>query len=68
MIRYCSDSAELIRARNRIIIYKIHNITNSVCNKEELPQQRKESIIIPIYKTGDKQNIVVITEDVKLGR
>jgi len=28
-----------------------HNLINSACNKEELPQQWKEHIIIPIDKT-----------------
>jgi hypothetical protein len=27
---------------------------NSVSNKEELPEECKESIIVPIYKKGDK--------------
>jgi hypothetical protein len=27
---------------------------HSIWNKEELPQQWKESIILPIYKKGDK--------------
>jgi len=47
-------AADLIRTRNRLISYKIHNITNSIWNKEELPQQWKESIIVPIYNKGDK--------------
>jgi hypothetical protein len=29
-------------------------IINSIRNKEELPDQWKESIIVPIYKEGDK--------------
>jgi hypothetical protein len=28
---------------------EMHRLTNSVCNKEKLPQQWKESIIVPIY-------------------
>jgi len=32
----------------------IHKLINSVQNKEELPQQWKESIIVPIFKKGDK--------------
>jgi hypothetical protein len=27
---------------------------NSVCNKEELPQQWKEFIVVPVYRRGDK--------------
>jgi hypothetical protein len=32
----------------------IHKLINSVWNKEELPDQWKESIIVPIHKKGDK--------------
>jgi len=30
----------------------IHKLTNPVLNKEKLPQQWKDSIILPIYKNG----------------
>jgi hypothetical protein len=33
---------------------EIHKFICSVWNKEELSQQWKESIIIPIHKKGDK--------------
>jgi hypothetical protein len=33
---------------------EIHKLINSVWNKEELPDQWKESSIVTIYKTGDK--------------
>jgi hypothetical protein len=32
----------------------IHKFINSIWNKEELPEQLKESVIVPIHKTGDK--------------
>jgi hypothetical protein len=32
----------------------IHKLITSIWNKEELPHQWKESIIVPIHKTGDK--------------
>jgi hypothetical protein len=32
----------------------IHKLINSIWNKEELPDQCKESIIVPIHKKGDK--------------
>jgi hypothetical protein len=32
----------------------IHKLINSVWNKEELPDQWKESIIVPVHKKGDK--------------
>jgi len=33
---------------------EIHKHVNSVWNKEELLQQRKETITVPIYKKSDK--------------
>jgi len=45
--------AELIKAGGRTIRSKIHIRLNSA-GKEELPEERKESIIVPIYKKGDK--------------
>jgi hypothetical protein len=32
----------------------IHKLINSISNKEELPQQGKESVIVPLYKRGEK--------------
>jgi hypothetical protein len=32
----------------------IHKLSNSTWNKEELPDQQKESIIVPVHKNGDK--------------
>jgi hypothetical protein len=46
--------AELIKAGGRTIRSEIHKFINSIWNKEELPEQWKESIIVPIYKKGDK--------------
>jgi hypothetical protein len=48
--------AELIQAGGEIILSAIHKLINSVWNKEELPDQWKESIviIIPIHKKDDK--------------
>jgi hypothetical protein len=46
--------AELIQAGGEILLSAIHKLINSVWNKEELPDQWKESIIVPIYKKGDK--------------
>jgi hypothetical protein len=31
----------------------IHKLTNSIWNKKDLPDQWKESIIVPIHKKGD---------------
>jgi hypothetical protein len=46
--------AELIKAGCETLYSEIHRLVCSIWNKEELPQQWKESIIIPIYKKGDK--------------
>jgi hypothetical protein len=48
--------AELIKAGSRTIRSVIHKLINSIRNKEELPEQWKESIIVPIYKKGDETN------------
>jgi hypothetical protein len=46
--------AELIKAGGETLRSEIHRLTCSIWNMEELPQQWKESIIVPIYKKGDK--------------
>jgi hypothetical protein len=43
--------AELIQAGGEP---EIHKLSNSVWSKEELPDQWKESIIVPVYKEGDE--------------
>jgi hypothetical protein len=45
---------ELIRAEGETLHSEIRKLINSIWNKEELPEQWKESIIVPIYKNGDK--------------
>jgi hypothetical protein len=47
-------SAELIKAGGIKIFSEIHKFIYSIWNKEELPKLWKESIIVPIYKKGDK--------------
>ena len=37
-----------------MICFQIHKVINSIWNKEELPLEWKESIVIPILKEGDK--------------
>jgi hypothetical protein len=41
--------AELIQAGGRTICYEIHKLNIFIWNKEELPGEWKESIIVPIY-------------------
>jgi hypothetical protein len=45
---------ELIQALGEILLSEIHKLINSVWNKKELPDQWKESIIVPVHKKGDK--------------
>jgi hypothetical protein len=37
-------------AGGEILLSAIHKLINSVWNKEELPDQWKESIIVPVHK------------------
>jgi hypothetical protein len=46
--------AELIQAGGEILRSKIHKLIDSIWNKEELPDEWKESIIVPVHKNGDK--------------
>jgi hypothetical protein len=46
--------AELIKAGGGTISCANHKLIISVWNKEKLPEEWKESIIVPIYKKRDK--------------
>ena len=46
--------AELIRAGGRTICLEIRKLITSIWKKETLPEEWKESIIVPIHKKGDK--------------
>jgi hypothetical protein len=45
---------EMIKAGGETLYSEIHRLICSIWNKDELPQQWKESIIVPIYKKDDK--------------
>jgi hypothetical protein len=45
---------ELIKAGVRTISCEIHKLIISIWNKEELPEEWKELIIVLIYKKGDE--------------
>ena len=46
--------AELIKARGKTICCEIHKFIISIWNTEEMTEEWKESIIVPINKKGDK--------------
>jgi hypothetical protein len=46
--------AEQIRAGGEILRSEIHKLFKLIWTKEELPQQWKESNVVPIYKKGYK--------------
>jgi hypothetical protein len=52
--------AELIKTECKTIRPEIHELNNSVWSKEEFPEERKKSIIVPIYRKGAKQTVVII--------
>jgi hypothetical protein len=46
--------AQLIQAGGEMLLSAIHKLINSIWNKEELPDQWMESIIISIHRKSDK--------------
>jgi len=52
--------AELIKAGGRTIFLEIHKLISSIWKKEKLPEEWKESIIVPIHKKGIKQTALII--------
>jgi hypothetical protein len=51
---------ELIQAGGKLLLSAIHKLINSIWNKEELPDQWKQSIILPIHKKGDETVIIIV--------
>ena len=45
---------ELIKAGGRTICLEIRKLITYIWKKEKLPEEWKESIIVPIYKKGNK--------------
>jgi hypothetical protein len=52
--------AELIQVGGEILRSQIHKLINYTWNKEELPDQWRESIFVPIYRKGDKTDCGVL--------
>ena len=48
--------AELIKAWGGTMGLEIHKLITSVLKQEKLPEEWKESIIVPIHKKGDKKD------------
>jgi len=46
----------MIKAEVRTIRSEIHKLINSIWNNDELSEEWKESIIVPLYKKGDKRD------------
>jgi hypothetical protein len=46
--------AELIQVGGETLLSAIHKLISYIWNKEELPDQWKESIVVPIHKKDDK--------------
>jgi hypothetical protein len=44
--------AELIQGGGETLVSVIHKLIHSIWNKEEMSDQWKESIIVPIHKKG----------------
>jgi hypothetical protein len=54
--------AELIKAGDETLYSEIHRLICSIWNKEELPQQWKVSIIVPVYEKGIRLIVIIIEE------
>jgi len=52
--RYLSNPSKLFVAGSRTNRSKIHKLTNYTSIEEEVPEECRESIIVPIYKKDDK--------------
>jgi hypothetical protein len=46
--------AELIQGGGEMLLCEIHKLINSVWNKQELRNQWKESVSVPVHKKSDK--------------
>jgi hypothetical protein len=49
-----------MQAGGEILQSEVHEIINSIWNKEELSDHWKVSVVIPVHKKGDKLTVVII--------
>jgi hypothetical protein len=49
--------AELFQAGGEILLSAIHKLINSAWKKQDLPEQWRETIIVPFYKNGRKNRL-----------
>jgi hypothetical protein len=54
--------ADLIQAGGELLLPETHKLINSVVNKEELPDQWKESVIVPVHENATKLTVIIIVE------
>jgi len=52
--------AELIKAGGRTIRGAIRKLIIAIWNKEELPEEWKESVIVPSIRRGIEQSVITI--------
>jgi hypothetical protein len=51
---------ELIQATGETLLSAIHKLINSIWNMEELLDQWKESIIVPVYEKAIKLTAIIV--------
>ena len=54
--------SELIQDGGCKLYEEIHKLIVPIWNKEELPQEWKESIIVPIHKKCNRWTVIIIEE------
>ncbi|XP_054285599.1 uncharacterized protein LOC129002085 [Macrosteles quadrilineatus] len=47
----------MLKAGGQIIIDKVHRLVNEIWDKETIPTEWQEALIVPIHKKGDKQEL-----------